>query len=68
MTLGEWTEAQRAALKAAGFDSTVHEGFPLVAMPASQEDRVRLLKLPLPWACEKSIYSEGLLVLPPRAR
>lgn len=64
-TPDEWLDQIPKDLDAAGFTWRWKSGFPLVAMPKAQDDRVRLIKLPLTYACEKRIYAEGMLILPP---
>lgn len=64
MTLPEWTKEIRDLIEAAGFTVSEYEGFPLVAVPITLADKVRVLKLPLPFATDRTIYAEGILITP----
>jgi hypothetical protein len=44
MTLTEWTDAIIADLKAAGFEASVHQGFPLAKTPVTHDEKYRFLK------------------------
>ena len=60
MTLEEWTAKIREDLKAAGFESEVYHGFPLVR---SGPD-LKLIKFKASVSCDKRIYKEGMLFVP----
>ncbi len=64
MTLAEWSQAVIAELAAAGFDAELHGGFPLVKMPQSMSETVKLLKLKLSVSTQWTIYKEGMLITP----
>jgi hypothetical protein len=64
VTLAEWTEAISAELKGAGFEVERVYGFPLLKMPASQDERVRLLKFKTTLPSDQRIYKEGMLFVP----
>jgi hypothetical protein len=57
-----------ADLKAAGFEVSEHQGFPLVKCPASMEEGVRFLKFHATLAADRTFYSEGVLFTPPGSR
>lgn len=61
--MGDWIEETKKTLTEAGFPVELHEGFPLVKHPSSFE-KVRLLKLRLPYGGTKTLYSEGMLFTP----
>jgi hypothetical protein len=67
MNLPEWTAQVIAELKAAGFDATEHQGFPLMKMPETHFQIVRLLKLRLSVGTDRRIYAEGMIFVPPGA-
>ena len=67
MTLAEWTNTIVEELKTAGFRCSVHKGFPLLKMPDKHWEIVRLLKFTSSLACDRRIYSEGMLFVPPGA-
>ena len=66
MTLAEWTQRLTEEYTAAGFVVKEYEGFPLVEVEASggiQEKR-RLLRFRSKTPAKRSIYAEGMLLLP----
>ena len=54
-------------LEAKGFvvqmDASTH-GFPLVQRPFRIADTIDLMRLDLPWPCERRIYEEGMMIIP----
>lgn len=64
MKLEEWTEVTKKALEEAGYSVTLYEDFPLVEIPKSIPEGVKLLKLELPLGGCKTLYSNGCLVTP----
>ena len=67
MTFEEWAAALTAELRGAGFVVTDFNGFPMVEMPPTMADSVKLLKwvsVSLPHV--KNIYAEGMLFTPER--
>jgi hypothetical protein len=66
VTLDEWTEQVKAELAQAGFSVSEHEGFPIVKMPESHFDRVRLLKFRTAMPSDRTVYAEGMLFVPAR--
>jgi len=64
MTFEEWSAAISAELKAAGFPVDNFHGFPLVPMPATQPEIVRLLKFRTKQPVNREIYAEGMIFLP----
>lgn len=66
MTLQEWAAEIAVELRAAGFDVSWHQGFPLIKKPEGMDDTVALLKWSSPTnlPCAKSIYADGMLITP----
>ena len=64
MTLPEWTKSVMDELRAAGFEVSEYQGFPLVQTPADFQEGVRLLKFHTSLAADRTIYSEGMLYAP----
>ncbi len=64
MTLAEWTVQISAELEAAGFAVSQYDGLPLVPRPESHHETVRLLNFQTSLACDRRIYSEGMLFAP----
>lgn len=69
MNLAEWTAAIVSELKAANFEVTEHQGFPLVPMPKGDDwdghrERVRLLEFRTTLPTDRKIYREGMLFIP----
>jgi hypothetical protein len=69
VTLPEWTASVIAELKAAGFEVSEYQGFPLVQRPESLEETVRLLKFETKhFPADRTIYAEGMLFVPAGSR
>lgn len=65
MTGAEWIDTVVKELEAAGFTVKMLEGWPMVSHPESMEDTVRLLKHRPSVDCERILYVDGMLYLPP---
>ena len=65
MTLPEWTATIMAEARAAGFEVSEYQGFPLVQNPKDMIEGVRFLKHKFSMPVERSIYAEGCLLSPP---
>ena len=61
----EWLTQIGKDLDAGGFTWRWFEGFPLVERPRLHQDGIRLLKFRTTYGCEKRIYAEGMLFVPP---
>jgi hypothetical protein len=64
MTLEEWTTAILTELRAAGFQPTTYQGFPLLKRPEGYWETIRLLKFHTSLPCDRRIYAEGMLFVP----
>jgi hypothetical protein len=64
MTLQEWTAEVTSELRAAGFEVSEYQGFPLVKTPTSMSEGARFLKFHTSLAADRRIYSEGCLFVP----
>jgi len=64
MTIPEWTKAIVEKLETAGFHPVTHKGFPLVKLPDSHSETVRLLKFCRTLESDARIYAEGMLFVP----
>jgi hypothetical protein len=64
MTLKEWSQSVTDELKAAGFEVSDYQGFPIVPMQATHEERVRFLKFRTTAPSDRRIYAEGCLFIP----
>ena len=68
MTLPEWTASIIAELRAAGFEASEYQGFPLAQTPRSIAEGVRFLKFHTTLAADRTIYKEGVLFVPAGTR
>jgi hypothetical protein len=64
VTREEWFDQVRAAYADGGFTVKGLHGFPLIEIPESIDDTVRLLELRPPFSASCRIYEEGMIVLP----
>jgi hypothetical protein len=65
MKLTQWTATVIANLKAAGFEVSEYQGFPLVNRPESLEETERLLNFSvIGFPADRTIYAEGMLFVP----
>lgn len=59
-----WADEVSAQLSGAGFTVKEYQGFPIVELPATHEETVRLLKFARTVGCDRRIYAEGMLFVP----
>jgi len=64
MNIEEWSNDVMTELRAAGFEVTLHHGFPLVTPPPFLDGKVKLLKFKASRPADRSIYAEGVLFYP----
>lgn len=59
-----WASEVTAKLSGAGFAVKEYQGFPLVKIPETHEETVRLLEFAETVGCNRTIYQEGMLFHP----
>jgi hypothetical protein len=59
-----WASEVTGKLAAAGFAVKEYKGLPLVTIPETHEETVRLLKFARTVGCDRAIYAEGMLFMP----
>jgi hypothetical protein len=59
-----WASEIRGKLTEAGFTVDEYQGLPIVKIPESHPETVRLLKFAQTVGCNRTIYAEGMLFHP----
>lgn len=64
MKFEECSKMIQTELREAGFDVSEYKGFPLIKMPATHTERIRLLEFQTSFLCNRQIFFEGMLFVP----
>jgi hypothetical protein len=65
LKLHEWTAKMKAEYEAAGFVIENFQGLPMVQHPKSLADKIRFLEFYPSLPVHRSLYKQGVLLLPP---
>lgn len=65
MTFEEWAAGIAGRLREQGYDVSDYQGFPLVKCPTTHEEIYKLLKFAQTLGCNRRVYAEGMIFLPP---
>jgi hypothetical protein len=67
VTFEDWARDIAGKLRAAGYPVADYQGFPMVQCPKTYEETYKLLKFAQTLGCNRRIYAEGMIFLPPGA-